>query len=201
MPIHKKCGTEYYGKECPVCKRAHAAEYRAANKAKIKAHDAAYYAANADRIKANASKWAQANPEKRRAISTNWAAQNKDKVKDTQVRHYEQNKEKISRRNAAWAAKNPEAAIRAQNKRRARKLAVGGDLSPGLKARLFKLQRGKCACCGEALGDNYHLDHIMPLALGGTNTDDNAQLLRARCNLQKNAMHPVEFMRRRGFLL
>lgn len=233
MPIHKKCGTEYYGKECPVCKRAHAAEYRAANKAKIKAHDAAYYAANADRIKANAAKWAQANPEKRRAISTNWAAQNKDKVKETQARHYEQNKSVIAARNKKWAEENKEKVyattliwrkqnrdkvnaitkrwmsknqdrIRVywQNKRVKRKLHIGDErLSPGIAKKLYMLQRGKCACCGEPLGSDYHLDHIMPLALGGTNTDDNIQLLRSTCNQQKHAKHPIDFMRQRGFLL
>jgi 5-methylcytosine-specific restriction endonuclease McrA len=51
------------------------------------------------------------------------------------------------------------------------------------------------------LGDNYHIDHIMPLALGGSNTDDNIQLLRQRCNNQKCAKHPVDFMQSRGFLL
>lgn len=74
-------------------------------------------------------------------------------------------------------------------------------MSSGLAIRLYKLQRGKCACCGLPLGDDYHLDHIMPLALGGTNTDDNIQLLRAKCNMQKSAKHPVDFMQQRGFLL
>lgn len=55
--------------------------------------------------------------------------------------------------------------------------------------------------CGKPLGDAYHLDHVMPLALGGSNTDDNMQLLRDRCNLQKHAKHPVDFMQERGFLL
>ena len=34
-------------------------------------------------------------------------------------------------------------------------------------AKLFRLQRGKCPCCSKPLGNNYHLDHIMPIALGG----------------------------------
>lgn len=67
--------------------------------------------------------------------------------------------------------------------------------------RLFKLQRGKCACCKQPLGDDYHMDHIMPLSLGGSNTDDNIQLLRAKCNQQKSAKHPVDFMQQRGFLI
>ena len=80
-------------------------------------------------------------------------------------------------------------------------MSVGGVLTLGLSLRLFQLQKGKCACCKKPLGSNYHMDHIMPLALGGTNTNDNIQLLRARCNLQKQAKHPVDFMQQRGYLL
>lgn len=39
------------------------------------------------------------------------------------------------------------------------------------------------------------------IALGGTNTDDNVQLLRAECNNFKRAKHPADFMRQRGFLI
>lgn len=85
--------------------------------------------------------------------------------------------------------------------RRARNLGVAGEISHQSIDRLYDLQRGKCPCCGLPLGDNYHLDHIMPLALGGTNTDDNIQLLRQECNNQKRAKHPIDFMQRRGFLL
>jgi len=42
---------------------------------------------------------------------------------------------------------------------------------------------------------------IVPLALGGQNEDRNIQLLRAECNNKKNAKHPVEYMRSKGFLL
>lgn len=41
----------------------------------------------------------------------------------------------------------------------------------------------------------------MPLALGGANEDWNIQLLRQRCNNQKKAKHPVDFMQSKGYLL
>jgi 5-methylcytosine-specific restriction endonuclease McrA len=86
--------------------------------------------------------------------------------------------------------------------RRARKNASAGKLSFNLAEKLFKLQHGKCACgCKKHLGKDYHLDHIMPLALGGANTDNNIQLLRKQCNWQKHAKHPIDFMQSRGFLL
>ena len=74
----------------------------------------------------------------------------------------------------------------------------------GMKYRVkVKLLRRKlCACgCGQPLGEKYELDHRMPIALGGENTDDNMQLLTRTCNRQKHAKHPVEFMKSRGFLL
>jgi len=83
----------------------------------------------------------------------------------------------------------------------AKKRANGGYLSIGIIKKLFALQKGKCACCGIPLGDDYHLDHIMPISLGGKNNDWNVQLLRKLCNLQKQNKHPVEFMQSRGFLL
>lgn len=143
-----------------------------------------------------------ANREKHSISSASYYAANREKVRARAAGYYAANKDEYSIRSAKWHAANPEARrIREQN-RRARKREVGGKLSGGLAERLFKLQRGKCACgCGQPLGDVYHLDHIMPLALGGTNTDNNIQLLRQRCNNQKHAKHPIDFMQQRGFLL
>ena len=41
----------------------------------------------------------------------------------------------------------------------------------------------KCAKCGEL--NDLHLDHIVPLALNGSNDLDNLQLLCRTCNIQK----------------
>ena len=41
----------------------------------------------------------------------------------------------------------------------------------------------------------YHMGHIIPVAKGGTHTDDNIQLLTPRCNSEKHAKMPVAFMR------
>lgn len=100
-----------------------------------------------------------------------------------------------------WFAANPGKRVEYQQNRRAKKKAAGGSLSVGLKERLFKMQKGKCPCCQLPLGNDAHMDHIVPLSMGGSNTDENMQLLRAVCNMQKSAKHPVDFMQSRGFLL
>lgn len=111
------------------------------------------------------------------------------------------NRDKANQRNKKWRDKNPGVFLIHTANRRAKKLANGGLLSKGIRNRLFNLQKGKCVCCGEPLGSDYHMDHIMPLALGGVNEDWNMQLLKQQCNNQKKAKHPVEFMQSRGFLL
>jgi len=45
------------------------------------------------------------------------------------------------------------------------------------------------------------VDHIYPIALGGTNEGSNLQLLCRFCNRSKGAKHPVDYMQKRGFLL
>lgn len=145
-------------------------------KACRKIEDAAYYVANREQVNAANKKYRAENLDKTRAVNLKWKA--------------------------AWQKANPEACRISSHNYRASKRSNGGRLSHGLSDKLIKLQRGKCACgCGQSLGTDYHRDHIMPLALGGTNTDDNIQLLRKLCNLQKSAKHPVDFMQERGFLL
>lgn len=49
-------------------------------------------------------------------------------------------------------------------------------------------QEGKCACgCGERLNGAVDWDHILPLALGGTNEADNWQALLRACHRAKTA--------------
>lgn len=212
-----QCETaRYQNGRCKPCAAVHAASWKAANPDKTKAIKAAWQKANKDKQKSATAAWSAANPERAKAIVDAWRKANPEKVKASRAARYmasqEQTKatnaawrannlDKVKATSAAWARENIEAKrIHAQN-RRSRKLESGGILSKGLSDKLFNLQRGKCACCRLPLGDEYHLDHILPIALGGTNTDDNIQLLRAVCNRQKHTKHPVDFMQSRGFLL
>ena len=204
---------------------------KASCKACDKEYHAAYYAANADLIKANVAKYQSSNIDKRNAYLAEYCSLNRDRIKATKAEYYLANQEKMSARRAAyyaanaekikascakysaanpekskaataaWRAANPDAVRVYSHNRRARERAAGGKLSPDLAARLFKIQRGKCACCGVSIEDGNHMDHVIPVALGGPNEDWNIQLLCAPCNLSKGAKHPVEFMQQRGFLL
>lgn len=166
--------------------RKRMAAWRAANPEKSKQRQVEFYARNADRIKERQAKLYAADPVK---------------FRERKNRRYAEKTEIVKGYVAKWKANNKDACRAHDLNRRANKLNNGGKLSKEIVEKLMKLQRGKCACCHLPLGDDFHIDHIMPLSRGGENTDQNVQLLRSKCNLQKNAKHPVDFMQQRGFLL
>jgi len=102
-------------------------------------------------------------------------------------------------RNATYQRQMEKGALREQNHKR--RLRGGAPIPRGTAHRVGKLQRWKCAICGVGIQKKYHLDHVTPLALGGTNAGNNFQLLCPPCNRMKGAKHPVDFMRSLGFLL
>lgn len=215
----KPCGRAYAAaryKELPEKSKEASKRYAQKNAEKIRQKKAEWHLKNKVARNAKAIAWAMANSERAKQTSEAWRAANKASVSERMAAKYWADPEAARERSRAWRAANPEKIqslfrawaernkdrinVNRQN-RRARKLATGGRLSGDLANKLFRLQKGKCPCCRRPLGSDYHMDHILPLALGGTNTDDNMQLMRAGCNLRKHATHPVEYMRRKGFLL
>lgn len=86
-----------------------------------------------------------------------------------------------------------------------RKRSANGKISKGRISMLLELQKCKCPVCKRNLvltgRDKYHIDHIIPLAKGGSNHDHNIQLLCKDCNQEKHDILPIEYMNSRGFLL
>lgn len=209
-----KCGSDeiYRSGQCAPCKKAYAKAYRELNKEAVKSARALNYKNNKEKILAqNAeyrknnktdidkklSEYREANREKLRAEAVEYRRRNPEKLTAYRMA----NREKLNANSEIYRVNNLDVFRRLSHNRRARVAAVGGVLSKDIEKKLYKLQNGKCPCCKEPLGDDYHIDHVVPIALGGTNTDNNVQLLRKRCNLQKNKKHPIDYMQSKGFLL
>ena len=194
----KKAEYQKNNKEKIAAQRAASREI---NKVAIAAATAAYYRANKEKISEQARARNQKNKAKNSEANKAYRLSNPGRERARQADYRIKNIEKLKEKDARRAKEHPELSrIKSQN-RKARKLAVGGRLSNGLAQRLMVLQKRKCACCRKSLDDGYHMDHNIPLALGGLNDDSNIQLLCPPCNLSKSAKHPIEFMQQRGFLL
>lgn len=78
-----------------------------------------------------------------------------------------------------------------------------GTFTPDDVSEILRRQKYKCAECGVSVRSkkSRHIDHVMPLALGGTNWPSNIQILCPPCNLSKGAKHPIDFAQRKGRLL
>lgn len=169
----RKCGARDRNKRgnCRPCQNMHQRNWRQFNLEKSKNYSRKYYEANRDKVLERKRKYCKENPDIRANINRNWKNSNPEKVKALKENY------------------------------RARKRGNGGKLSSNIVQTLFAKQGGKCVCCGESLENGYHLDHIMPLALGGLNEDSNVQLLTPKCNLSKSDKHPKVWAREKGIVL
>jgi hypothetical protein len=200
----KSCSADYlrsWKLSNPDKKREANKRWREENPDKVKASSAKWYSSNSEKSLIYSKLWYEANKEMALATRAAWQDANKERATITAKAWKAKNRDKVRAAVKKWQQLNPDAAKAINQNRRAREKQAIGKLSPDLLKKLFALQKGKCACCKKPLGDDYHMDHIMPLALGGTNTDDNIQLLRAKCNNQKYKKHPIDFMQERGYLL
>lgn len=155
----------------PLARKKHDAEYRAKNSEKVAQSKEHYRLANLDKVAAAKRKWRMDNPEKMQAARNAWESNNPDK-------------KRVHREN-----------------RRARERDAGGRMSADIVSVLMEKQKCQCVVCKKDIAKKYEIDHVVPLILGGSNDDDNLQLLCVTCNRSKGKKHPVDFMRERGFLL
>lgn len=90
--------------------------------------------------------------------------------------------------------------VMAANRRARERNAEGSHTRADIDA-LWTLQKGKCTWCLKALDRaTMHVDHFLPLSLGGSNDRKNLRLSHEHCNLTKAAHHPIDHGLRSGML-
>ena len=109
---------------------------------------------------------------------------NSDKYIQYQKEHKKENKIYVKKYNktAKGIAHNKAGC----HKRREYVRKNGGKFTGKQIIDMYEYQQHLCNhCCGSLDELGYHIDHIVPLSLGGTNWIDNIQLLCPKCNLMK----------------
>jgi len=113
----------------------------------------------------------------------------RQKLKDPEVR-------RAKRR--AYVAKNKDKYREYGQNRRAK---FEKPLPRGTVKRIGQLQRWTCTVCRVDIKNDYHVDHVIPLANGGRHHPLNIQLLCPTCNTRESAKDPIRFMQQMGYLL
>jgi 5-methylcytosine-specific restriction endonuclease McrA len=153
------------------------------------------------------SKERHSNPnaqEKDRERARQWFYENRERARAKTKELYHANREERIKQTRQWREQNPER-YRANNanrypkyytehreeyrawvrNRRARQRQAPGKHTPADIEHLYDQQQGKCAYCQCSLQNGYHVDHIVPLARGGSNDPSNLALACASCNKSK----------------
>lgn len=144
--------------------------------------------------------WRIANAERKYFNDKNYRESNKSRVLEVKKQWENANKERVLSIKKKYRDSWPEKCkIHAHNRRD----RIGSDrLTSGLLKKLLSSQKCLCANCRcDLYQSGYHLDHIMPIALGGRNVDENIQLLCPKCNMSKGAKHPIDWAKSQGRLL
>lgn len=170
------------------CKRGHVAERVVSNGACIEcqrlhaaAYSARYRAARPEKVKEAQAAWRERNPEYFRA----WRAANRARNQAVQN---------------AWRAANPEKSRALVLNYQSRKRKAPGRHTAADIERIREEQRGMCRVCSADLSaTGYHIDHMTPLARGGSNWPENLCLLCPSCNCRKRDQTLDEFMAAGGF--
>jgi 5-methylcytosine-specific restriction endonuclease McrA len=185
-----------YSGKCKQCVR----EYFFANKARIAELHKEWNERNRQSVNARQAKYRAADREKYREHGRRHYAKDPVPAREAAKAWRENNPERVADGHQRWVANNPAKILEYSRNRRARKRDAEGSHTANDIDRLWDLQRGLCAACRKRMS-KYHVDHVVPLAKGGSNNWTNLQLLHPLCNQQKSAKDPIEFMQEQGFLL
>lgn len=190
---------------CKQCRDAYNAAYRAANAESIAIKCREYQDRNRESIAAQKRKYNAENAAEIAEQTRAYRDKNRSEIAAQKSAHYSKNKESISLRLKKYYESNREMFSAHGRARKARKKNAEGRHSASEVVVIFEKQRGLCANCKAALlmsgKQKYHVDHIMPLAKGGSNWPSNLQCLCPTCNLKKNAKDPVKWANENGRLI
>jgi len=177
------------------CRSAYYKEWWSRNREKQAKRAREWFLAHRDQANENHRCYDQ-----RRLSTTGGREAARKQCRDSYARHREERLARIrewreSHRSyfSDWRVDHPESVRAASHRRRARINASPSHFTADDIVAQRRRQRGVCYYCGCSLDESgYHIDHVMPLALGGGNAPENIVLSCPSCNLKKGDGLPWE---------
>jgi 5-methylcytosine-specific restriction endonuclease McrA len=192
--------------ECKDCRKAMNDAYCQANHEKVLAEKARYYAEHREEIIARVARYVEEKREEVKARQARHYASHREKLCARQRAYQASHRDEVSARNRAYHAAHREelgAYARAYQKahpdghrqqgatRRAR--LHNSPAERFTRAEIYQRDRGICHLCHKRVDpQKWHLDHLVPISLGGPHTRDNVAVSHPLCNIRRNASGPAQ---------
>jgi 5-methylcytosine-specific restriction endonuclease McrA len=127
-----------------------------------------------------------ADPEKGKAWAAAYRAKNREKEREKQKAWVEANKQHRLEWEKAYRQRDHVKSMRSDGKVRDRIVRKEAFVEPVSRDKVWTRDNGICGICGSpANNDDWHLDHVIPLARGGLHCYDNVQVSHPLCNMRK----------------
>ena len=176
--------------ECIMCQ----ADYYAQHRDEILAHKAYYRAKH----RAESAAYNANRREKLAAYHAKQYIEHRDEILARHAAYNAEHREDKAAHDAMWAKSNPEKRRAYKHCRRARKIGNGGIHTAADIQRQGEIQHWVCWWRGPGClvdcKDDYHVDHLIPLAKGGHNNPSNIVIACPHCNDSKGAKLPQEWI-------
>ena len=168
--------------------------YTLKNKERKKEYDKIYKFKNKDKIKADRIK----NKEHIKKVNKRWREENKEILKVKKAKYFQNNKKIINDKRKIYVSL-PEVKEKYKINQQIRtckyqhqQRVIDSDMTffdvfvfkEAVKLRMLR---------DKQLGIKWHIDHIIPISLGGTNAYNNIQVVPAKWNLSKSNKHTKNF--------
>lgn len=146
-----------------------------------------------ERARERGRRYRMKHRERRAKAHRKWALANRDLVRERYRRWAERHRQKTRDKALAWRLANPDKARTLWRAGKARRRALQSGAN-GHATRVQVQERwdyygGRCWMCGRWADS---IDHVIPLARGGSNWPSNLRSACIECNLQKGARRPRE---------
>lgn len=155
---------------------------RAANRDEANAKRRAYYKAHTKELSAINRRWDKANAEQRKAARREWSKG--EKYQKYIRRWLRENNERKNEYGRKSYHKHKERTKPARVARRAARRGADGVFTAADIDALHKRQSGYCMGCARPFSVilPFTVDHVVPIARGGSNWPNNIQLMCMPCN-------------------
>jgi 5-methylcytosine-specific restriction endonuclease McrA len=180
-----------YKREHPDEIREYKRDYHRRNRERVNEHRREQYRENHDERRAAWREYAEANRDAIRALARRLYHRHTEQRREEALAYYYNNRERALEKarinGPRWKAANPEKMRAMWTRRRARKAGNGGSHTAQEWLDLKARYDNRCLCCGKREPEiALTVDHVIPIARGGSDDIDNIQPLCRLCNLRKH---------------